>query len=65
MKRRVITIESPNTPEKCDKLANTVVDSMSWDELRQFVYDDVYSIMLEEEDVYLSNVEHYGEVEDE
>jgi hypothetical protein len=34
---------------------------MSMDELRQFVFDDVYSIMMEEKDVYLANVEHYGE----
>ena len=46
-------------PENCEKLANTVVDSMSWDELRQFVFDDVYSIMLEEKEVYLANAEHY------
>ena len=49
------------TPENCETLANTVVDSMSWDELRQFVYDDVYSIMIEEKDVFLANVEHYWE----
>jgi len=48
-------------PENCEKLANTVVDSMSMDELRQFVFDDVYSIMVEEKDVFLANVEHYGE----
>ena len=47
------------TPENCEALANTVVDSMSFDELRQFVYDDVYSIMMEEKDVFLGNVEHY------
>ena len=49
------------TPENCETLANTVVDSMSWDELRQFVYDDVYSIMMAEKDVFLANVEHYWE----
>ena len=49
------------TPENCETLANTVVDSMSFDELRQFVYDDVYSIMMEEKDVFLANVEHYWE----
>ena len=52
-------------PENCEKIAEIVVDSMSWDELRQFVFDDVYSIMLEEKDVFLANLEHYGENEDE
>lgn len=53
------------TPENCETLANTVVASMSWDELRQFVYDDVYSIMMEEEEVFDANVKHYWEYEDE
>ena len=35
---------------------------MSYDELRQFVYDDVYAIMLKDEKVYESNFEHYGKV---
>ena len=52
-------------PENCEKIAAIIVESMSWDELRQFVFDDVYSIMLEEKDVFLANLDHYGEIEDE
>ena len=52
-------------PENCEKIAGIIVESMSWDELRQFVFDDVYSIMLEEKDVFLANLDHYGENEDE
>ncbi len=52
-------------PENCSYLANTIVGSMTVEELMQFVYDDIYSIMLEEKDVFLANLDHYGEIEDE
>jgi hypothetical protein len=62
--RRIKMSKPEYTQENCETLANTVVASMSWDELRQFVYDDVYSIMMEEEEVFDGNVEHYWEYED-
>ncbi len=34
-----------------------IVDGMTLDELRQFVYDDVYSSMLEEEELFHLNME--------
>jgi len=34
-----------------------VVESMTFDELKQFVYDDVYSIMLEDDEVFYSNLD--------
>lgn len=61
MTKQLDLFPQTNTADNCEKLANTIVDSMSMDELRQFVFDDVYSIMMEEKDVYLANVEHYGE----
>tara|TARA_R100000664_G_C2684570_1_gene91150 strand:+ start:202 stop:420 length:219 start_codon:yes stop_codon:yes gene_type:complete len=52
-------------PQNCSYLANSIVGSMTVEELMQFVYDDIYSIMLEEKDVFLANLDHYGENEDE
>jgi len=45
------------TPEQIESLANMVVESMTFDELKQFVYDDVYSIMLEDDEVFYSNLD--------
>ena len=44
------------THEMIKNLADYVVNSMSFQELTQFVYDDVYSIMLEDRDVFYSNL---------
>ena len=52
-------------PENCSYLANSIVGSMTVEELMQFVYDDVYYIMLEDKEVFLSNVEQTGLWEDE
>lgn len=53
------------TPEQCEKLAEIIVDGLSRDELRQHVFDDIYSIMLEDKDVFFSNLENYElELED-
>ena len=49
------------TQENCEILAGTVVASMSWEELKQFVFDDLYAIMIKDEEVFNSNVEHYFE----
>tara|TARA_R100001244_G_C5068402_1_gene110735 strand:+ start:23 stop:217 length:195 start_codon:yes stop_codon:yes gene_type:complete len=51
-----------NTPENCEKVANYIVGSMTLDELQQFAYDDIYSIMLEDNDIYEVNREVYGEI---
>lgn len=61
MIKRLDLFPKNNTPDNCEKLANIVVDSMSMDELRQFVFDDVYNIMLEDDEAYHANLEHYGE----
>ena len=51
-----------NTPENCEKVANYIVGGMTLDELQQFAYDDIYSIMLEDNDIYEVNREVYGEI---
>ena len=53
------------THEMIKNLADFVVNRMSYEELTQFVYDDVYSIMLEDSDVFHANLESLGyEAED-
>ena len=53
-----------HTPENCEELANYIVGGMTVEELMQFVYDDVYYIMLEDKEVFLSNAEQTGLWED-
>ena len=45
------------THEMIKNLTEFVVDGMTLPELRQFVYDDIYSIMLEDSDVFHANLE--------
>jgi hypothetical protein len=45
------------TPEQVESLANLVVESMTLEQLQQFVFDDIYSIMLEDDDCFASNLE--------
>ena len=53
------------THEMIKNLADFVVNNMSYEELTQFVYDDVYSIMLKDSDVFHTNLLHHGcEAED-
>ena len=53
------------TPEQCERLTEIIVDGLGWDELRQFVFEDIYSIMLEDKDVFFSNLKHHDlELED-
>ena len=52
------------THEMIQNLADFVVNGMSYEELTQFVYDDVYSIMLEDTDVFYSNLPEGLEPED-
>ena len=53
------------THEMIKNLAEYIVNGMSYNELTQHVYDDVYSIMLEDNDVFHTNLEQLGyEAED-
>ena len=53
------------TQENCETLAETVVASMSNEELKQFVFDDLYAIMVKDEEVFNTNLEGNWEYEDE
>ena len=48
------------THEMIRNLAEYIVNGMSFQELTQHVYDDVYSIMLEDNDVFYSNLEQFN-----
>lgn len=48
------------THEMIQNLTEHIVDGMSLAELKQFVYDDIYSIMLEDSDVFYSNLEQFN-----
>ena len=45
------------THNMIQKLTDYIVDGMTLDELRQFVYDDVYSQMLEDEELFHINMD--------
>ena len=45
------------THEMIKNLAEYIVNGMSYGELTQHVYDDVYSIMLEDNDMFYANLE--------
>ena len=47
------------THEMIQNLSEYIVDGMSLQELKQFVYDDIYSIMLEDSDVFYNNLEQF------
>jgi len=48
------------THEMIQNLAEYIVNGMSYQELTQHVYDDVYSIMLEDSDVLHANLADLG-----
>ena len=48
------------THEMIQNLAEYIVNGMSYGELTQHVYDDVYSIMLEDSDVFHANLADLG-----
>ena len=52
------------TQEMLENLTDFMVNAMSYEELTQFVYDDVYSIMLEDRDVFYTNLPEHLEPED-
>jgi len=45
------------THEMIQNLAEYIVNGMSYQELTQHVYEDIYSIMLEDSDVFYCNLE--------
>ena len=48
------------THEMIQNLAEYIVNGMTYGELTQHVYDDIYSIMLEDSDVFHANLEDLG-----
>ena len=52
------------THEMIKNLADFIINGMSHEELIQSVYDDLYSIMLEDTDVFYSNLPKGLEPED-
>ena len=48
------------TDEMIRNLTDYIVNGMSFQELTQFVYDDIYSIMWEDEEVFHANLENLG-----
>jgi len=48
------------THEMIQNLAEYIVDSMSYQELKQFVYEDMYSIMLHDVDLFHANLDQLG-----
>ena len=47
------------THEMIQNLTEYIVNGMSYQELTQYVYDEVYSIMLEDSDVFYNNLEQF------
>ena len=45
------------THEMIKNLTEFIVDGMTLSELKQFVYDDIYSIMLEDDEVFHAQLE--------
>lgn len=48
------------THEMIQNLAEYIVNGMSYQELTQHVYEDVYSIMLDDQEVFHANLESLG-----
>ena len=47
------------THEMIQNLTEYIVNGMSYQELTQHVYDDIYTIMLEDSDVFYNNLEQF------
>lgn len=52
------------THEMIQNLAEYIVNGMSYQELTQHVYDDVYSIMLDDQEVFYTNLPEHLKPED-
>lgn len=48
------------TPEMIQNLADYIVNGMSYQELTEHVYNDIYSIMLEDESLFHANLVQLG-----
>ena len=48
------------THEMIQNLTEYIVNGMSYQELTQHVYEDIYSIMLEDSDMFYANLEQLG-----
>ena len=48
------------THEMIQNLTEYIVNGMSYEELTQFVYEDVYSQMLDDEELFHINLEQLG-----
>ena len=48
------------THEMIQNLTEYIVNGMSYQELTQHVYDDIYSIMLEDSDIFHANLDQLG-----
>ena len=59
-KDKVMNNTTVPTHEMIKNLTEYIVNGMSYQELTQHVYDDVYSIMLEDEDMFHVNLEQLG-----
>ena len=48
------------THEMIQNLAEYIVNGMSFEELTQHVYDDIYSLMLHDADLFRANLDDLG-----
>ena len=47
------------TEENIDKVAQKMVDDMGLDDLMAYVYDDVYALMVKDEEAFHINAEYF------
>ena len=47
------------TEENIDKVAQKMVDDMGLDDLMTYVYDDVYALMVKDEEAFHINAEYF------
>ena len=52
------------TQEMIENLAEFVVNAMSYEELKEFVYGDIYNLMLNDEEMFYINLPEHLEPED-
>ena len=52
------------TQEMMENLADFMVNGMSYEELKQFVYDDIYNLMLNDEEMFYINLPEHLKPED-
>ena len=52
------------TQEMMENLADFMVNAMSYEELKDFVYDDIYNLMLNDEEMFYINLPVHLKPED-